>query len=244
MCPWEPDQGTRNSYCLPSGKGGNDKCCEDPCNLVSQWNPATNEMNYAQALVKASEKHLNWSPVNIIDTGRNGVLDARQECANWCNPRGMGAGALSTTDTGSEMIDALFWLKTPGESDGCTQKLPNGDQCVRFDTMCGSSDSIGSKGSEPAAPEAGKWFDFQVTMLAKNAADTKWPAPVPSKPAPKPTSKPEPTPEPTPAPGPEPSGCPGGSLQACVVDCPERYEAKFAKCVRDCQQECDGSIYI
>merc|ERR1719440_1515981 len=31
-----------------------DECCADPCKLVSQYNPCVNEMNYAQALSKAS----------------------------------------------------------------------------------------------------------------------------------------------------------------------------------------------
>jgi hypothetical protein len=91
MCPWHPDSGTRNGYCLPSGSGHGDECCEDACNLVSQWNPCVNEMIFAQALSKAAQKYLSWSPVNIIDTSRNGVPDARTDYANWCNPRNMGA---------------------------------------------------------------------------------------------------------------------------------------------------------
>merc|ERR1712048_859008 len=133
---------------------------------------------------------------------------------------GMGAGKLPTTDTGSDMVDALFWLKTPGESDGCTQTVPDGSQCVRYDTMCGSSDSIGSRSGEPRAPEAGKWFDYQVKMLAENAVDTNWPAPTPSPPVPPSPPAPTPVPTPPPAPTPTPSDCPGGSLDACIDLCP------------------------
>merc|ERR1712070_393852 len=39
MCPWQPDQGTRNGYCLQSGGHGSDACCRDPCKLAAQWNP-------------------------------------------------------------------------------------------------------------------------------------------------------------------------------------------------------------
>ena len=67
----------------------------------------------------------------------------------------MGVGALPTTNTGVDYIDALFWLKTPGESDGCTETVPTGGKCARFDSMCGSADSIGSKSGEPRCPEAG-----------------------------------------------------------------------------------------
>ena len=108
-------------------------------------------------------------PHFIIDTGRNGVTDMRADCSHWCNIRGAGIGRLPTTNTGNPAIDAYLWLKTPGESDGCTQTLPDGSQCPRFDSQCGSYDSIGSQGSEPRAPEAGQWFDYQIKMLAENA---------------------------------------------------------------------------
>jgi len=243
MCPWEPDQGTRNGYCLPGGSGGSDECCRDPCKLVSQYNPAVNEMNFAQALSKASQEILNWSPINIIDTGRNGVDDGRQDCANWCNPRNMGAGQLPTTSTGSPIVDALYWLKTPGESDGCTQELPDGTQCPRYDTMCGSSDSIGSGSGEPRSPEAGHWFDYQVKELAENACCTNWPPPVPSPtpgprpPSPVPTPLPSPLP-PTPTPPTPTPDCPGGSLSACINICPHDPSAVYQACVQTCLARC------
>merc|ERR1712186_204081 len=82
-------------------------------------------------------------PKFIIDTGRNGRPDARSDCANWCNARGSGIGQVPTLDTADPRIDAYFWLKTPGESDGCTEYLPDGSRCPRFDGMCASTDSIG-----------------------------------------------------------------------------------------------------
>lgn len=240
MCPWAPDQGTRNGYCLPSGGHGSDPCCADPCKLVSQWNPAVNEMNFAQSLTKAAQHYLNWSPVNIIDTGRNGVVDARQDCANWCNPRDTGAGAAPTTQTGNDLVDALFWLKTPGESDGCTQTTPDGTQCLRYDTMCGSSDSIGSRSGEPRAPEAGKWFDYQVKMLAANA-HFDGPAPSPPAPSPVPTPSPMPSPAPVPVPSPTPGPaagtcCWGGSSCDSAADChSDPYcDASESQCTGNC----------
>ena len=91
----------------------------------------------------------------------------RQDCSNWCNIRDAGVGLKPTAKTGSPMIDAYFWLKTPGESDGCTQTLPDGKQCPRFDSMCASQDSLGSRSGEPRAPEAGAWFDYQIKQLAQ-----------------------------------------------------------------------------
>ncbi len=55
----------------------------------------------------------------IIDTGRNDVGDMRSDCSNWCNIRGAGVGAFpSTATTSGWVVDAFYWLKTPGESDG------------------------------------------------------------------------------------------------------------------------------
>ena len=95
---------------------------------------------------------------------------ARKDCANWCNPRDTGVGRLPTTaGLPDPRMDAVFWLKTPGESDGCTQTLPSGGLCPRFDSDCASIDSLGSAAGEPRAPEAGHWFMQQMKMLAKNA---------------------------------------------------------------------------
>ena len=56
-------------------------------------------------------------PHYVIDTGRNGVDDMRQDCSNWCNIRGAGAGQRPTVNTElPELVDAYFWLKTPGNA--------------------------------------------------------------------------------------------------------------------------------
>merc|ERR1712039_174794 len=94
-------------------------------------------------------------------------------------------------------------------SDGCSQTLPDGSACKRFDSMCASSDSLGTHSDEPHAPEAGKWFDYAVKQLAANAHMTPSPAP-PSPPSPAP-----------PAP-PAPAGgqcCYGGSSCATATNC-------------------------
>jgi cellulose 1,4-beta-cellobiosidase len=142
---------------------------------LERWSSATGELNYAQELVRAAKGMLKgWEAHVIIDTSRNGDLTGHMQrdegCANWCNIRGAGAGLLPTADTAnSSMIDAYFWLKTPGESDGCTRWLPDGQTCRRFDGMCTSEASIGTRDGEPRAPEAGDWFDYQFQELARNA---------------------------------------------------------------------------
>ena len=108
-------------------------------------------------------------PHFVIDTGRNGVDDMRQDCSNWCNIRGAGLGLWPTADTAlPDLVDAYFWLKTPGESDGCTSHLADGSACGRYDGFCGSADSLGSRAGEPRAPEAGQWFTEQVLQLASH----------------------------------------------------------------------------
>ncbi len=55
-------------------------------------------------------------------------------------------------------IDAYFWVKTPGESDGTTDR-----KAARFDENCVSDDAM------PGAPEAGELFAPYLIELAKNA---------------------------------------------------------------------------
>jgi len=169
QCPWCPDQGFRNGFCL-NNKHQDHPCCNDPCKLSGQYNFGNNELNYAAGLAAAAHSVFGMNAHVVIDTGRNGVADMRSTCANWCNPRGAGAGLPSSSETANRtLVDAYFWLKTPGESDGCSQTLPNGKTCPRFDAKCASEDSLSAKDGEPAAPEAGMWYDYQVKQLATNA---------------------------------------------------------------------------
>jgi len=154
-------------------KGGmsSDPCCsDDPCSLQKDWNWGHNELNYVDVLdYKMKAAIPGFAPGFVIDTGRNGRPDTRSDCGNWCNARGAGIGKVPSTDTADSRIDAYLWLKTPGESDGCTKQLPGGSQCPRFDEMCASVDSLGSQIGEPRAPEAGLWYHYQIAMLARNA---------------------------------------------------------------------------
>ncbi len=57
----------------------------------------------------------------IIDTSRNGA----GWNGEWCNPFGRHIGVNPTTDTGNDLIDALLWIKPPGESDGTCNGGPS-----------------------------------------------------------------------------------------------------------------------
>jgi cellulose 1,4-beta-cellobiosidase len=55
-------------------------------------------------------------------------------------------------------VDAYFWIKPPGESDGVSDKAQ-----PRFDEMCAGYDAA------PGAPQAGQWFEPYFLDLVKNA---------------------------------------------------------------------------
>lgn len=76
---------------------------------------------WSQQLVQ----HLGGDKGVIIDTSRNGRGIAQlQGDARWCNPPGRGAGSAPTTQVQAQNIDAYFWAKTIGESDGACSGRP------------------------------------------------------------------------------------------------------------------------
>ena len=56
----------------------------------------------------------------VIDTSRNGAGRpvGRRGHARWCNPPGARLGAPPSTSPGIARVDALLWIKQPGDSDG------------------------------------------------------------------------------------------------------------------------------
>ena len=59
----------------------------------------------------------------IIDTSRNGQGPTATN--EWCNPAGRGLGVSPTSATGNPLVDALLWIKRPGESDGTCNGGPS-----------------------------------------------------------------------------------------------------------------------
>jgi cellulose 1,4-beta-cellobiosidase len=58
------------------------------------------------------------------------------------------------------LVDAYFWVKPPGESDGSGDPTAQG-----FDESCGPK----ALDSTPGAPPAGSWFADYFIELTKNA---------------------------------------------------------------------------
>jgi endoglucanase len=58
----------------------------------------------------------------VIDTSRNGKGphpgNRVDGAPTWCNPPGRALGEKPTDDPGIPRLDALLWIKYPGESDG------------------------------------------------------------------------------------------------------------------------------
>ncbi|KAF3940865.1 Exoglucanase-6A [Dactylella cylindrospora] len=82
----------------------------------------------------------------LVDQSRSGQMNIRKSANSWCNIDGAGIGTRPTTVTGDCNVDAIVWVKPPGESDGTSD--PN---APRYDATCGNQDAF-----QPA-PQAGEW---------------------------------------------------------------------------------------
>jgi len=120
--------------------------------------PSQDELGYAEDLAAGLAKVGITGKGFIIDTSRNGKAGIRSTPGNWCNVKGAGLGARPTAAPAPN-VDAYFWVKTPGESDGTADR-----KAARFDENCVSDDAM------PGAPEAGELFAPYLIDLAKNAA--------------------------------------------------------------------------
>lgn len=58
----------------------------------------------------------------IVDTSRNG--NGAAASSKWCNPPGRALGPQPTANTGEPLVDAFYWMKWPGESDGGCDGAP------------------------------------------------------------------------------------------------------------------------
>jgi cellulose 1,4-beta-cellobiosidase len=94
----------------------------------------------------------------VIDTGRNGRAGIRTSWGHWCNVAGAGLGERPRAAP-APGIDAYFWVKPPGDSDGSSDPTS-----AQFDPECGSRDAA------RGAPSAGQWFPAYFADLVRNAA--------------------------------------------------------------------------
>ncbi|OBZ69260.1 Exoglucanase 3 [Grifola frondosa] len=94
----------------------------------------------------------------IVDQGRSGQQDLRQQWGDWCNIKGAGFGTRPTTNTGSSLIDSIVWVKPGGECDGTSNS-----SSPRYDSTCSLPDA------DQPSPEAGTWFQEYFQTLVSQA---------------------------------------------------------------------------
>ncbi|HZB20283.1 MAG TPA: glycoside hydrolase family 6 protein [Blastococcus sp.] len=66
----------------------------------------------------------------VIDTSRNGAGPPPEDGTpdHWCNPPGVRLGEAPTTSPDLPRVDALLWIKQPGDSDGTCRGGPPAGQ--------------------------------------------------------------------------------------------------------------------
>jgi cellulose 1,4-beta-cellobiosidase len=119
--------------------------------------PCYNELVYMKKLLVGLSDSGVKNKGFIIDTSRNGKGGIRKVWGHWCNIKGAGLGERPRAAP-EPFIDAFFWVKPPGESDGISDPSQ-----PRFDAECASSESA------PNAPQAGVWFQSYFLDLVRNA---------------------------------------------------------------------------
>ncbi len=146
-----------------------------------EWNRMIDEATYVNAMRSRFPNHHF-----IIDTGRNGwraraagvPIEVRTHRGNWCNVTGAGIGERPRADPMAG-VDAYYWLKPPGESDGTSdERVTTPDaEGKRYDPMCGpnpverpyAAGKLIPTNALQGAPAAGHWFEDQFFMLVRNA---------------------------------------------------------------------------
>lgn len=86
---------------------------------VSNFRYTADEVAYGKQI----SAQLGGKPF-IVDTSRNG----QGSNGEWCNPSGRGLGPRPTASTGNAAVDAFYWIKTPGASDGTCNGGPSAGQ--------------------------------------------------------------------------------------------------------------------
>jgi len=126
----------------------------------TEWNPCPDEKRYLEAMYKDFTSAGIQSVYFFSDTSRNGKKTDRKHPGEWCNQTGCGIGARPQASpiSGMEYLDAFYWVKPIGESDGTSDT-----SAKRYDGYCGHETAM------KPAPEAGQWFQKFFEEGLKNA---------------------------------------------------------------------------
>jgi len=126
----------------------------------TEWNPCPDEKRYIEAMYKDFKSFGISSVYFIEDTSRNGVKNDRYHPGEWCNQTGSGIGARPEANpvSGMDYLDAFYWVKPYGESDGTSDTSSK-----HYDDYCGHRTAM------KPAPEASQWFQAFFEEGLKNA---------------------------------------------------------------------------
>ena len=119
--------------------------------------PCPDELTYVDKLSGSLAEAGITGKGFVIDTSRDGRGGIRAKWGVWCNAKGAGLGERPRASP-APGVDAYFWVKPPGESDGASEPSAPG-----FDAACSTPDSA------PGAPHAGEWFTPYFLDLVANA---------------------------------------------------------------------------
>lgn len=122
-------------------------------------NPCPDELTYVEKLAASLAEVGITDKGFVVDTSRNGRSGIRSKSGLWCNVAGAGLGERPRA-TPARLVDAYWWIKPPGDSDGGSDPSAPG-----YDPSCGAD----SPDSLPGAPRAGQWFTAQFLQLVDNA---------------------------------------------------------------------------
>ncbi|ORX77523.1 putative cellulase [Anaeromyces robustus] len=126
----------------------------------TEWNPCPDEKRYLEAMYKDFTSAGIKSVYFVSDSSRNGHKTDRKHPGEWCNQTGVGIGARPQASpiSGMSYLDAFYWIKPLGESDGTSD-----ESAARFDGYCGHDTAM------KPAPEAGQWFQKHFEQGLENA---------------------------------------------------------------------------
>jgi len=119
--------------------------------------PCPDELTYVSKLAASLADVGITGKGFVIDTSRDGRGGIRAKWGVWCNAKGAGLGERPRAAPALG-VDAYFWVKPPGESDGASDPSTPG-----YDAACSTPDSA------TGAPHAGAWFTSYFLQLVENA---------------------------------------------------------------------------
>ncbi|QRV85611.1 glycoside hydrolase family 6 protein [Ceratobasidium sp. AG-Ba] len=94
----------------------------------------------------------------VVDQGRSGNQNVTRRSTDWCNFRYAGLGIRPTASTGNSLLDAILWVKPPGESDGNSNPTSS-----HYDINCASNTSY------IPSPDPGSWISGAFRSMVELA---------------------------------------------------------------------------